>query len=190
MKKLIFLTVLTAILLSPFAAWAFYKPTRVLLPQLGGVTCVSETLCIDDLSDLKHAQRLYDDALRDVQANVGAIRDKPRGIFCAHDPCSKYFGLPGAAAYNVGTSGFVIHTIGWRPHYVEHEMIHHLQNERLGILAAWMKPTWWYEGMAYSLSRDPRRPIKSEVLEGYRTRFEAWYSGVGRERLWEAAGKL
>lgn len=191
MKKMIFLTVLAAFLLSPFAAWAFYKPVRIILPEWAGVTCVSKTLCIDDVSKVAEAQRLYDKALLAVETNVGTIRKAPRGVFCATDACADYFGQPWAAAYNVGTVGFVVQTRGWKPHYVEHEMIHHLQNERLGSLTAWFfKPTWWREGMAYSLSRDPRRPIPVETLEDYRTRFEDWYADVGRERLWEAARGL
>jgi len=32
MKKLVFLTVLAAFVLSPFATWAFYKPVRIIVP--------------------------------------------------------------------------------------------------------------------------------------------------------------
>ena len=35
---------------SPVAAWAFYKPARVLDPELAGVSCVSKLICTDDAS--------------------------------------------------------------------------------------------------------------------------------------------
>ncbi len=39
-------------------------------------------------------------------------------------------------------------------------------------------PTWLIEGMAYSVSNDPRRPLP-EPLNGWRTQFESWYPSVG-----------
>lgn len=136
-------------------------------------------------------KKLYDNAPRAAQANVGTIRNVPRGVFCATDTRSHYFGQPWAAAYNVGTVGFVVHTRGWKPQYVEHEIIHLLQNERHGSLIVWFfKPSWWRESMAYSSSRDLRRPIPVGELEGYRARLEARYASAGRDRLWETAEEL
>lgn len=190
LKKLALASVITVFALSPIAAWAFYKPVRVIAPQLGGVVCISPVLCIDDLSRLSQARELYDNALSAVERNVGTIQNTPRGIFCATEECSRHFGLHWTAAFNVGTFGFVIHTRGWEPHFVEHEMIHHLQNERLGSISNLFRPVWWREGMAYSLSRDPRRPIPARTLEEYRMKFEAWYKMIGHDSLWEAAEDL
>jgi len=58
------------------------------------------------------------------------------------------FGLGQRACLTIGTLGIVINSRGWKPFYVRHEMIHHLQNEQLGMLTAWTKPKWFVEGMA------------------------------------------
>lgn len=162
----------------PSAALAFYKPTRVLLPQLFGVECPSENICIDDLTRLEAAEQLRAEAVDFVNSNVGRISRVPRFIFCNTQTCADKFGQYHAAAYNVGTVGIVIRTKGWRKHFVRHELIHHLQNERFGSINAFLfKPKWFLEGMAYSLSGDPRRPIPNDELEGYRTEFERWHDG-------------
>ena len=72
---------------------------------------------------------------------------------------------------------------------MRYEMIHHLQAERLGVVRQWLLPDWFTEGMAYSLSEDPR-PLVSEPRKGYRQKFERWYQSVGKERLWTEASKL
>lgn len=72
---------------------------------------------------------------------------------------------------------------------MRHELIHHLQNERFGAVRnSFFKPTWFREGMAYSLSGDPR-PLP-EPLQGYRAQFDAWFRGVGPARLWVEAEEL
>ena len=68
-------------------------------------------------------------------------------------------------------------------------MIHHVQAERLGIFTQWRSPAWFKEGMAYSLSQDPRSHL-AKPLQQYRSDFEKWYQSVGKERLWEEAQKL
>jgi len=35
---------LIVLLLVPGASWAFYKPVRVLAPELNGVTCVNDAI--------------------------------------------------------------------------------------------------------------------------------------------------
>ena len=185
MKKLIF----PLLLLLPLAAWAFVKPVRVLAPQLEGLTCV-ERVCIDDEARRAEAMRLYADALEYVQARVGSLETPPRAVFCSTQACSRSFGFSGQNAYTFGTMSFVISDRGWRPYFVRHELIHHLQNERLGALPAWLfKPVWFREGMAYSLSGDPRNPLP-EPLQSYRARFDAWFKDVGPAQLWSEAGRL
>jgi hypothetical protein len=73
---------------------------------------------------------------------------------------------------------------------VRHEMIHHLQKERLGNLRCWLvTPEWFFEGMAYALSEDPRATL-AEPWQQYRSRFLAWYQRVGKARLWAEASGL
>ncbi len=180
-----------SVVITPFAAWAIYKPTRVLLPEFGPVSCVSDILCTDDLARLEEMEALYGQGLRRVQERLGRLDEQPRGIFCTLRPCSKFFGNAAPAAFNVGTVGFVINPNGLTNYFVAHEMIHHIQNDRIGSARAMLKPAWWREGMAYSMSGDPRRPIPGDgTLEGYRVRFEAWLEQVGEDRLWEASDRL
>jgi hypothetical protein len=185
-KRLIFGGMLFIV---PLAAWALIKPLRVLAPQLEGLTC-DEWVCVDDTSRRAEATRLCRDALDSVQASVGALYSVPRAVLCATPACSDKFGFKAALAYDVGTFAIVISHRGWRPYLIRHELINHLQNERLGWLRARLfKPEWWREGMAYSMSRDPRK-LLPEPLEGYRSQFEVWFKQVGPERLWAEAEHL
>ncbi|MDD2770580.1 MAG: hypothetical protein PHT19_17835 [Methylococcus sp.] len=176
-------------LCAPAAAWAFFKPVRVVAPELTGVSCVDNILCIDDLSRSQEAADLYGEAVQFVGASVGSIENKPRVIFCSSEACFQSFGLGKRSAATIGTLGIVISPRAWKPYYVRHEMIHHLQNEKLGSISLWLKPDWFVEGMAYSLSEDPRSTL-SEPFQQYRAQFMHWYGQVGKDRLWKEAGKL
>jgi hypothetical protein len=176
-------------LLLPLAAWAFVKPVRVIAPELEGLACEGQ-VCVDDPARRPEAVALYRDAAAYVGTSIGALHAEPRAVFCSTAACSEKFGFKRQNAYNVGTFAVVISHRGWRPYFVRHELIHHLQSEHLGSLRNWLfKPDWFREGMAYSLSGDPRRPLP-EPLQGYRAAFEAWFKEVGPERLWAEAEKL
>jgi len=180
---------LAALLAAPFAAWAFLKPVRVLAPEWNGVSCI-DVVCTDDLSKLPAASALYDSSREFVESAIGPMERKPRVIFCSTDRCFQSFGLGRRSAATLGKAAIVISPRAWLPHYVRHEMIHHVQNERLGSLRVWtVSPEWFIEGMAYSLSEDPR-PVLSEPWQHDRTQFEAWFRQVGKERLWQEAGNL
>jgi len=185
LKRIVFI----ALLALPVAAWAFVKPVRVLAPQLAGLTCHGK-VCVDDLSRLSEATELYENAVRYVRDSVAEFQAEPRAVFCSTKACSRYFGFTSQNAYTVATVGVVIGNRGWKPYLVRHELIHHLQNEHLGSLRAWLfKPAWFREGMAYSLSRDPRKPLP-EPLQGYRSEFEMWFKRVGSAQLWPEAEHL
>jgi hypothetical protein len=185
LKKAIFLVALAL----PLAAWAFVKPVRVLAPQFAGLECEG-LVCVDEPAKRAEATTLYQDAFRFVRTSVGAMQAEPRAIFCSTHACSEKFGLNRRNAYTVGTVAMVIGDRGWQPYFVRHELIHHLQNERLGsIRNSFLKPVWFREGMAYSLSEDPRRPLP-EPLQEYRSRFEDWFKPIGLARLWVEAEKL
>ena len=185
LKKLCF----AAILILPIATWAYVKPVRVLAPELEGLSCI-EILCIDDSSRRAEALALYQEAVQYVQTNVGPLQKVPRAVFCSMPACSKKFGFSYDGAYNVGTFGVAVSHRGWHAYFVRHELIHHLQNEHLGSLRAWFfKPAWFKEGMAYSLSQDPRNPLP-EPLQAYRSQFDSWVKTVGITRLWAEAERL
>src|SRR4051812_25186720 len=178
-----------AVLALPLAAWALAKPVRVFAPELEGLTCELR-ICVDDEKRRAEAVALYLDAVRDVQKLLGPLETHPLTVFCSTRTCAQSFGFSGQNAYTFGSYAIVIGDRGWRPYFVRHELIHHLQNQRIGSLRMWLlKPMWFREGMAYSLSADPRRPLP-EPLESYRFSFEAWYRQVGLHRLWKEAEEL
>lgn len=180
---------LIGMLCIPVAAWVLVKPVRVIAPKLAGLSCINDTLCTDEVSRFEEAAKLYDEALHFVGSSVDSIESKPHVIFCNSDPCFQSFGLGKRSGATIGTFGIVISPRGWKPYYVRHEMIHHLQNEKLGMIKAWREPQWFMEGMAYSLSEDPRQKL-SEPFEQYRSQFEVWYRQVGKDRLWTEARNL
>ena len=180
--------VLVCLVASPLAAWAFCKPVRVLAPELAGVSCMSEFICTEDVARHAEATVLYDEAYEFVLSSVGTIERRPRVIFCSSQACFRSFGFDRAAAHTVGVSGIVLGPRAWKDYFLRHEMIHHLQAERLGVIRQWLMPEWFTEGMAYVFSQDPRSAI-AEPWQGYRSEFERWYQSVGKENLWvEARG--
>jgi hypothetical protein len=181
---------LLLVVVVPVAAWAIVKPVRVIAPQLVNVMCdASKTVCVDDATKQGEAQTLRDEAVTFVSSKIGRIEGKPRIVFCATQDCADSFGLGDRSAVTLGTFGTVIGPRAWKPYYVRHELIHYLQAERIGAVPLLFKPSWWVEGMAYSLSEDPREKLV-EPWEGYRLRFRAWYSAVGVQKLWDEAGVL
>ena len=174
----------------PLVTWAAFKPIRVLAPQLAGVQCTEANICIDDLTKLQQAVALRDESVTFVETRIGKLRKVPRYIFCTTAECAKSFGFTSNAAYHVGTFGIVIGPRGWQPHFARHELIHHLQMENIGSFHALIyTPTWFIEGMAYSLSQDPRRPLP-QPLEDWRAQFESWYPSVASQDIWVTARAL
>ena len=181
--------VFLSLLVVPLASWAVYKPLRVLAPQWNGVSCVTEVVCVELPGKADDAITLYQESVGFVNASVGQIQNNPRVTFCATEECFQAFGFHAPAkARTVGVSGIVVGPAGWEQHILRHEIIHHLQSERLGVLGQWRSPPWFKEGMAYSLSMDTRK--LSEPFEGYRDKFQSWYSHVGKEHVWQAAKNL
>lgn len=171
----------------PFAAFAFVKPLRVVAPALvPGVTCPREDICIDDPAKLDGAQQLYRDGYAHAEAAVGHFRDTPRVVFCATQACADAFGLGRRAAAAVGNLGVVVAPRGWQTFFLAHELIHIRQAEALGNVAVATRPRWLIEGMAYSLSGDPRHPL-TEPFESWRTQFDTWHATLGARSLWDAA---
>jgi len=189
MKKWLLLPVLV-LLVSPAVAWAAFKPERLLAPTLNGVSCPSQSICVDDAARYARASQLYSQALQFVDANVGRLAERPRVVFCVTEACFQSFGFKRASGQTVGTLGIVISPHGWKPYYIRHEMIHYLQHERLGSLKCLLvTPRWFLEGMAYSLSQDPR-PNLGTPWQQDRARFNVWYAKVGKQNLWTAAARL
>jgi hypothetical protein len=179
-----------SILFSPLSLWALWKPVRALKPEWAGVQCFEGNVCIDDATKLPQALALRAEAVSFVAGWAGSFDAAPRAIFCTTSVCDRSFGFKGNAAYNLGARALVVASRGWKPHYVRHELIHCVQVERIGGLRMLLHtPTWLIEGMAYSASQDPRRPL-TEPWETYRKSFEDWASQVPPRELWSQAAGL
>jgi len=189
MKKVLLISAILT-LLAPIAAWAMYKPIRVLAPGwVNGVVCINSEICMEDTSRHQEAEVLYRDALHYVSSVTGSFQQNPRVIFCSTEDCYRSFGFKKASATNVGRSGIVVSPRGWKGFYLRHEMIHHRQSEELGIFSSLFKPEWLIEGMAYSLSNDPRQQL-SDRWQRAREKFGDWLEKVGNEHLWQEARKI
>jgi hypothetical protein len=185
--KYLALTILVAV---PLGTWEFWKPIRALAPELAGMKCYAGKVCIDDPSKVKEALSLRREALQFVERKVGSFQADPRVIFCTMPSCERSFGFTSNAAYSLGTAGVVVSAHGWQPHYIRHELIHCVQVERIGgFRMLFRTPSWLIEGMAYSMSEDPRRPL-GEPWEKYRNEYEQWALQASSDTLWQRAADL
>jgi hypothetical protein len=177
------------LLVVPLVAWFVVKPVRVVAPTTVGLHCVNPWVCVEAPDTFPQAQALYDESLSFVNQHVGRIEGLPRVVFCSTQACADQFGLGARSAVTVGTVGTVIGPRAWQAHYVRHELIHHLQGQKWGVLRRLFMPSWLVEGMAYSLSEDPR-PQLAEPWQNDRSQFNQWLGQVGPENLWMAADRL
>ncbi|MGO9404246.1 MAG: hypothetical protein ACLPVW_12340 [Terriglobales bacterium] len=167
----------------------FGKSLRVIVPQtVGGVQCYDDGLCIDSKERLAEARALYSAAAARVTQQVGAFHSQPKIVFCSSAECLDGFGLGSRAAFSVGNFGVAVAPRGWKEFYIAHELIHVRQAEEFGNIAMLYKPKWMIEGMAYSLSGDPRHPL-TEPFESWRARFEVWNKSLHGDQFWQAANK-
>jgi hypothetical protein len=173
----------------PVAAWVLVKPVRVLAPALVGISCSQAPVCVEEPPQLKNANELYAAGTAFVSQSISPLAGSPRVIFCSSEACANAFGLGARAAVTLGTFGTIIGPRGWTPYYVRHELIHHLQCQRLGVLRRLWMPSWFVEGMAYSLSQDPRSPL-AEPWESDRSHFNSWYANIAKDQLWQEANRL
>ena len=66
--------------------------------------------------------------------------------------------------------------------YVKHEIIHYWQAENFGVIKMLFMDDWLIEGMAYSLSDDPRKKLE-QPWQSHRTKFTQWYKSVDQDDL-------
>jgi hypothetical protein len=173
---------LIAVAFVPVATLAIPSPLRALAPGLFGLVCEGR-VCVDDARRLAEAQELVRSARANVEQKLGAPHTFPLALFCSSEQCFRTFGNRRSTAETFGGKAMLIGPRGWAAHFVRHELIHAAQYEKLGFIRAWRGPQWITEGMAYSLSEDPRRPLPAQ-LEAWRAQYE---SRLGAERgaaLW------
>lgn len=165
---------IVVLLLLPVSAFAFYKPIRVLIPEVFGVSCQEHNVCVEDPSQRDTAVGLLDNSKRYLETKWGLFVGEPKIVFCSTEKCQQTFGLSQRAGLTLGTFGILIAPRGWNSHYVSHELIHYWQAENFGVLAGLLGEPWLIEGMAYSLSDDPREKLR-EPFESYREKFNEWH---------------
>jgi hypothetical protein len=165
-------------------AYALARPARV-LQFAGGFSCRSDLVCAEGPSRLAEASDLYDGAVGFLASSVTPLQGKPLVVFCSTPSCYSFTGESGSAAKTVGKFIIVVSPRGWKPYILRHEMIHRLQADKLSVFEMFGKPEWYIEGMAYTLSQDPREQL-IEPFQSDRARFRTWYATVGKERLWSA----
>ena len=158
----------------------FYKPIRILAPQMFGLTCVSEILCLDDVSRQEEAMELMADATSFVSGELSPLETELTVLFCSTRDClARFTNATVAAQYFWGARTLLIGD-RWAPYIIRHELIHHWQNENYGgPRDALRLPMWFLEGMAYSLSEDPRDVIPNVEANEQRARFMEWLSTGG-----------
>jgi hypothetical protein len=166
---------LIAVALIPVATLAIPSPLRAFAPGLFGLVC-EDRVCVDDAQRLAEAQELVRSARTDVAQKLGAPHTLPLALFCSSEQCFLTFGKRRSTAATFGGKAMLIGPRGWAAHFVRHELIHAVQYEKLGLIRAWRGPQWITEGMAYSLSEDPRRPLPAQL------KVEALYS-TGEARI-------
>jgi hypothetical protein len=167
----------------------FGRPLLALVPQaLPGIHCDASRVCTDDTSRLDEARSLYAAANAANTPEAGPLRFHPAVTFCSTTRCAREFGLGGRAAETIGGMGIAVSPRGWKECFVRHELIHCRQSEELGLLAPLYKPDWLIEGMAYSLSGDPRHPLAAP-FEQWRSKFDTWNSARGNSDLWQSAAR-
>lgn len=164
------------------SVFIFYKPSRILIPEINGVDCVTKAICTDDISRLEEAEKLLMRSVVDIEERLGPLKNFPKVVFCATQQCLEKFGFKHSAATTIGRSGIVIGPRGWQPHYVKHEIIHYWQAEYIGVIKMRFVDDWLIEGMAYALSDDPRKQLE-QPWQSYRERFTQWYKTIDQDNL-------
>ena len=177
LKKTIILVSISLTIIAPLSALAFYKPIRVIIPEIFGINCQYDNLCVEDNSKLFSAIKLVKSSKTSLENNWGLIVGNPKIIFCSTDECKETFGLSKAAGYTVGTFGIIITPRGWKEHYVSHELIHFWQANNYGSYVLISSKSWVIEGMAYGLSGDPRK-VLSEPFQSYRSKYLSWHKDI------------
>jgi len=167
---------------------AIPNPLRALAPGLFGFVC-EDRVCVDDPRRLAEAQQLVRFARADVAQKLGAPVAPRLALFCSSEACFGTFGRRRSTAVTFGGEAILIGPRGWSPHFVCHELIHVAQYQKLSFMRAWRGPRWINEGMAYSLSEDPRHPLPAE-LEAWRTQYEGSLDGERGKALWDRVEAL
>lgn len=171
--KNILMTSLLLLAIIFIVLFSLFKPLRSLVPSLFQLDC-QEFICIDDPALLPKARSLLQTTQLKLANKYDLKLEQVKIIFCASQTCKNTFGLANRAGYTLANWRIVIAPRAWKSHYIAHELIHYWQAQHLGVLSRYFAESWLIEGMAYSLSDDPRLKLK-QPFEEYRQKFNHWY---------------
>lgn len=177
-----------AALAAPVVAWASFAPVRILAPTLIGVTCQA-AVCVEDATRFAEATRLQHAALAAVARKLGPLDAAPTTVFCSTRACYHAFGGGMERGATLFDWGVILPPESWVPHIVEHEYIHMLQAQRLGLWGRQATPEWFREGMAFHVSEPPAYDLPAYALP-FVSRYQAWETRVGRDNVWSGAPEL
>lgn len=175
-------------LLAPVAMWLFFKPIRILAPGFNGVTCAGP-VCSDLPSELDRAARLHAEAMAAVGRKLTPLREPPLTVFCSTRSCYQTFGGGMERGATILDFGVILPPESWVAHIIEHEFIHMLQAQELGLRGRERTPGWFKEGMPFLVSAPPDYDLPDyarPLVAQYRT----WRDRVGEDQVWTEAGKL
>ena len=185
-RKLL-LGLLAAAVAAPAIAWAALKPVRILAAPLNGVTC-EQRVCVEDARLLPRAELLQKDAMAQVGRKLRPLERAPLTVFCSTRACYRSFGGGGERGATLFDWGVILPPESWVPHIVEHEYIHMLQAQELGLLGRQLTPDWFKEGMPFLVSEPPAHDLP-DYARPLAKRYEAWERRVGRGNVWQAVGR-
>lgn len=175
---------LAVAVVAPAIAWAAFKPVRILAPGLNGVTC-TRRVCVEDAGRLQHAEQLQGAAMAQVGRKLVPLDTPPLTVFCSTRACYRSFGGGMERGATLFDWGVILPPESWVAHIVEHEYIHMLQAQELGLVGRQRTPDWFKEGMPFHVSQPPEydlpayaRPLAKKYL--------AWEQRVGRDQVWQA----
>jgi hypothetical protein len=176
------------VIVTPAIAWATFKPVRILAPTFNGVACANR-VCVEDPAQFGLAQLLQRNAISAVGRKLVPLERVPLTVFCSSRACYHSFGggmERGATLFNWGV---IIPPDSWVPHIVEHEYIHMLQAQQLGLAGRQRTPAWFKEGMPFLVSDPPDYDLPA-YARPLVVRYQLWEQRVGRENAWQAAAEL
>ena len=172
----------------PAIAWATFKPVRILAPTLNGVTCV-DRVCVEEPDRMAEAHALQQAAVSAVGRKLAPLEEAPLTVFCSSRECYRSFGGGKERGATLLDWGVILPPESWVAHIVEHEYIHMLQAQQLGLRGRERTPDWFKEGMPFLVSAPP-----DYDLPGYARplalRYAAWEKRTGRNKVWRAAKDL
>jgi len=187
-RRALGLAALASLVALPAIAWAAFKPVRILVPALNGVTCVAH-VCVEEIYRLTEAQALQHHAVAAVARKLLPLEEAPLTVFCSTRECYQSFGGGMERGAAILDWGVILPPESWVAHIVEHEYIHMLQAQQLGLLGRERTPQWFKEGMPFFISSPPPGDLP-DYARPLVAQYQAWERKEGRSTVWKKAPYL